>query len=285
VSRERSQDRARPADRFDPLLGPERSRDFAEALNEARRRISGHTLWCVNSTEQGGGVAEMLSSILGYLVGAGISTRWVVIEGDEEFFNVTKRLHHLLHGEPGNGVPTGADPAVADLTMAGTMAHRSITHRTMADRTAADCTIYERCTDAAGRQLLDLISPGDPVILHDPQTLGLLPILANRGAPVVWSCHVGADRPNDFTRAAWDFLRAYLAEASAYVFSRPQYAWEGLDLDRTAVIPPCVDAFSPKNQVLDDATVAAILRTCGLIPGGPEGAATYVRQDGTLASV
>ena len=95
----------------------------------------------------------MLNSTLGYLAGAGISTRWVVIEGDDEFFDVTKGLHHLLHGEPGNGT------SIED----------------------SDRPVYERCTATASRDLLDLVRPGDPVILHDPQTLGLLPALANRG--------------------------------------------------------------------------------------------------------
>jgi trehalose synthase len=57
----------------------------------------------VNSTEEGGGVAEMLHFLLGYLAGAGIDTHWVVLEGNEDFFQVTKRLHHLLHGRPGDG--------------------------------------------------------------------------------------------------------------------------------------------------------------------------------------
>ncbi len=87
------------------------------------------------------------------------------------------------------------------------------------------------------------------------------------------------------TRTAWDFLRPYLAGASACVFSRPQYTWEGLDVDRIAVIPPCVDAFSPKNQVLDSIAVEAILGACGLIPGAPSGAPNYIRQDGSTALV
>ncbi|HUJ64720.1 MAG TPA: glycosyltransferase, partial [Acidimicrobiales bacterium] len=109
--------------------------------------------------------------------------------------------------------------------------------------------------------------------------------LAERGAAVIWTCHVGADQPNACTRAAWDFLRPYLERARAYVFSSAEYAWEGLRPDRVVVIPPCLDAFSPKNQTLSDGEVAAILNRCGLIPDGGRTAPTFVRQNGSTGVV
>ena len=89
--------------RFDGVLEPEPARRFAQRLEEAADRLAGRRVWHVNSTEAGGGVAEMLHFLLGYLAGAGIEARWVVLEGTEDFFGVTKRLHHLLHGRPGDG--------------------------------------------------------------------------------------------------------------------------------------------------------------------------------------
>lgn len=52
----------------------------------------------------------MLRSILGYPCAFDLSLRWVVIEGSEAFFDVTKRLHQLLHGSPGDGGPLGTPP-------------------------------------------------------------------------------------------------------------------------------------------------------------------------------
>ena len=89
--------------RFQAVLDPEDCRRLLGRLARAAERLAGRRLWQVNSTEQGGGVAEMLHFLLGYLAGAGIDTRWVVIEGNQEFFEVTKRVHHLLHGQPGDG--------------------------------------------------------------------------------------------------------------------------------------------------------------------------------------
>jgi trehalose synthase len=93
------------------------------------------------------------------------------------------------------------------------------------------------------------------VVLHDPQTAGLAPALKQQGATVIWSCHVGIDQPNDLARTAWEFLRPAVQQADAYVFSRSAYCWEGLDRARLAVIAPCIDAFAPKNQPLEPATV------------------------------
>jgi trehalose synthase len=223
--------------RFEGVLEAEPSRRFAHRLNQAADRLAGRRLWHVNSTEEGGGVAEMLHFLLGYLTGAGIDTHWVVLQGNEEFFEVTKRLHHLLHGRPGDG--RGMDQPVRG--------------------------IYEQTQKETLAELQRRVGPGDVVVLHDPQTAGLAPELKRSGATVVWSCHVGIDQPNDLARAAWDFLRPYVQAADAYVFSRAAYCWEVLDRQRMAVIPPCIDAFAPKNQPLTAPTVSAILRAAGIL--------------------
>ena len=74
------------------MLDPDACGRFLGRLELAAERLAGRRLWYVNPTEQGGGVAEMLPFLLGYLTGAGIDARWVVLEGNEEFFAVTKRL-------------------------------------------------------------------------------------------------------------------------------------------------------------------------------------------------
>ena len=104
---------------------------------------------------------------------------------------------------------------------------------------------------------------------------------------MIWRCHVGVDDPNDLAREAWAFLRPYVEDADAYVFSRQSFAWEGLDPERIAVIRPSIDALSPKNQDLDAATVEAVLDAAGIVDRGEEreAAATFRRQDGTPGRV
>ncbi|HVW81874.1 MAG TPA: glycosyltransferase [Mycobacteriales bacterium] len=249
---------AQAIDRFSDVLAAEDLERFTRALASARKRLDGHTLWHVNSTAEGGGVAEMLQSILGYLTACDVPVRWLVIDGNDDFFTVTKRIHHLLHGRPGDGGNLGE----------------------------AERAVYEQALAAELPALLDCIGEGDAVVLHDPQTLGLAPALEGAGASVIWACHIGADEPNEHTRRAWDFLAPYAEHTRGQVFSREQYAWDNLDRARIAVIPPCIDAFSAKNQDLDPSAVTAILDAAGVIPD-PNATAepAYLDRDGARARV
>src|SRR3954454_19657144 len=110
-------------DRLAPLLVPERAAVFADKAVRARDLLEGRVVWNVNATATGGGVAEMLQALLPYTRGAGIDTRWVVLDGPPSFFALTKRIHNLLHGTPGDGGPTGAEQRAAyDAVLADNLA-------------------------------------------------------------------------------------------------------------------------------------------------------------------
>ena len=94
-------------ERFAGVLSSEGLAQFEQAISRGRDLLDARTFWNVNSTAQGGGVAEMLRPLIGYVRGAGLDARWVVIPGDPEFFALTKRLHNRLHGYPGDGGPLG----------------------------------------------------------------------------------------------------------------------------------------------------------------------------------
>jgi trehalose synthase len=96
-----------PLARLAALLGPERAREIEERSAQARQLLEGRTVWNVNATATGGGVAEMLQALLAYGRGAGVDTRWLVLSGGPEFFRITKRLHNQLHGASGDGGPLG----------------------------------------------------------------------------------------------------------------------------------------------------------------------------------
>src|SRR4051794_25430020 len=243
-------------ERFEDVIGGERYARLREAAARGREVFDGRRIWNVNSTARGGGVAEMLVSLLAYAHGAGVDARWSVIGGDDPFFAVTKRLHNQLHGSEGDGGPLDEDAA----------------------RT------YERALEPEARALCEAIAPGDLVILHDPQTAGLIPAVKAAGVPVVWRCHIGVDVPNDIARGAWRFLEPWVREADAVVFSREAFRWDGLDGVPLHVIAPSIDAFAPKNQDLPDDAVAAILRVSGLFSGDGEGA-RFRRVDGEVGEV
>ncbi len=222
--------------RLRSVLDPKALAAFEHTLTRGRELLHSRTFWNVNSTAKGGGVAEMLRSLIGYTRGAGSDARWVVIGGDREFFAITKRLHNLLHGHDGDGGPLGEDERI----------------------------VYERSCAANAELLAERLRAKDVVLLHDPQTAGMIPRLIDAGVPVIWRAHIGIDPPNDLTRAAWRFLMPYVERADAYVFTNRAYLWEELDPAKLTVIPPSIDPFSTKNHAMAFTGVIAVLRAAGL---------------------
>ncbi|MGH9139110.1 MAG: glycosyltransferase [Acidimicrobiales bacterium] len=247
-----------PVQRFESILQPDRYELVAEALERSRRVLGGRVVWHVNSTARGGGVAEMLVSLLAYARGAGVDTRWEVVSGNEPFFALTKRIHNNLHSAPGDGGPLGD----------------------------AEREVYEASLEPSLVELRERVRPEDVVIVHDPQPAGLIPGLRKAvGVPVIWRCHVGIDEPSDLARRAWRFLTPYVEAADAYVFSRRTFVWDTLDEDKIELIAPVIDAFSAKNQDLDEPTVRAILSAAGLERNGGGGRPSFVREDGSPGRV
>jgi trehalose synthase len=244
----------RPVSLLKPVIGPRRYTQLAGAADQVRLGLAGRTIWNVNSTAAGGGVAEMLQVLVGYVQDLGIPIGWLVITGDAGFFAITKRLHNQIHGSL-CGSPLGA----------------------------ADAAHYAQILAANAVELRTRVVPGDVVLLHDPQSAGLAAPLAQVGARVVWRCHIGVDWDNDATRAGWDFLRPHLAAAEAYVFSRREYVPPWIPAEKVWIIPPSIDPFSPKNQDLDADTVQAILARLGVLDGpAPAVPARFVRRDGDM---
>jgi trehalose synthase len=246
-----------PPQRFMEILSPDQAEEFERTIARGRALLEHRVAWNVNSTARGGGVAEMLASLLAYIRGAGLDARWLVIGGDPAFFRVTKRIHNMLHGSPGDGQGLGP----------------------------SDMEAYREAAARNARELAPLVRAGDVVLLHDPQTAGLIEPIRGRGAHAVWRCHVGMDVAEEPAREAWAFLLPHVRQADAVVFSRGAFVWEGLDPAKVTIIPPSIDAFSPKNQALAPETVTGILRVSGIEPGQAPADPAFTRLDGTPGRV
>lgn len=213
-----------------------------ERAAEARKRLEGRTVWMVNSTAQGGGVAEMLPTMVTLMNELGIRTRWFVLQTEKEpFFRLTKGIHNLIHGA---GVPDVLEGDARD--------------------------VYDAVNTENATTLATLVSDGDILVAHDPQPMGLAgPLKRERDIAAVWRCHIGLDEQNDATHAAWRFLEAYNGDYEHSVFSADEYIPEYFR-DRARVIYPSIDPLSDKNRELHLHSVVGILSNGALaVPPGP----------------
>ena len=242
---------------FQPLIGDERYANLRAAAEATRSLLDGSVIWNVNSTASGGGVAEMLRVLVGYIRGAGVHSRWVVIDGDPVFFEITKRIHNRIHGMQGD---------------AGQLGRVEQAH-------------YAEVSAANASSLQARVRSGDVVLLHDPQTVGLAHPLTQAGAKVIWRSHIGADQSNTWTDEAWKFLRPHLSSCKAFVFSRSSYVPSWIPAERVSIIAPSIDPFSPKNQLIAADELPLYLSRIGLTAGPTGRRALFRRTDGTLGEV
>jgi len=207
-----------------------------EAAREPARQLEGRTVWMVNSTAQGGGVAEMMPKMIGLFRELGVDARWVVIQPEEErFFTLTKRLHNLLHG--------AGDPHLA----------------------ADDAELYREISHTLADHFEQYVSDGDIVVIHDPQPAGMGALVKQRtGVPFIWRCHIGLDTQNASTRAGWEFLRPWLEPYDSTVFSLPDYVPDYLT-DEADIIHPAIDPLSHKNRPLSPHKLTGVLVNAGLL--------------------
>jgi len=198
-------------------------------------RLRGRRLFMVNSTAQGGGVAEMLPMQILLLRELGVDANWGVIGADKpEFFRLTKRLHNLIHG--------AGDP-----------------HLGLAEK-----ALYDEVSRANAAELRSQLSADDILVIHDPQPLGAGAIVKKElKLRAIWRCHIGLDEHNTATRAAWGFLKPYAEAFDHAVFSAPEYIPDFL-AGRATIIHPALDPLSHKNRELHPHKLAGILCNSGL---------------------
>ena len=203
--------------------------------------LNGRRLVMVNSTAQGGGVAEMLPALLALMRQLGLDAHWLVIETqDHDFFRLTKNLHNLIHG--------AGDPNLG----------------------AADRDVYDRVSAENAVAMEAFLEPGDVLVVHDPQPMGAGALLREKmDIAAIWRCHIGLDKETPETRAAWDFLDPYLKPYDHAVFTAPEYIPSSL-AGRATIIHPAIDPLSHKNRHLQVHELVGILANAALIkPWGP----------------
>jgi trehalose synthase len=202
-----------------------------EAMAEIRALagpLRGARVTHINATAFGGGVAEMLQTLVPLMRDAGLDAGWQVIEGQDEFFKVTKACHNGLQGMD---VPFTEE-------MKATWRHYN----------AMNASRFEGEYDVA--------------VVHDPQPAGLLHYHGGGGVGHwAWRCHIDTSHSNP---AYWDFFAPYISEYEAGIFTMEQYVGPGVDFRDRAIITPTIDPLSPKNVSLPEGRAQEIVASFGL---------------------
>ena len=186
---------------------------LAEVIRLARP-LHGARVLHLNATAHGGGVAELLRSLLPLLRGLGLDAEWHVLSGDDAFFGLTKTLHNALQGKTADFPPSARDAYLETLD--------------------------------ANRELF--AHDWDFVLVHDPQPAGLIGLLdGRRTGHWVWRCHVDTTEPCE---AAIDFLAPYVSAFDAAIFTRPDYVAGWRTPRRVEFIAPAIDPLAAKNRRL-----------------------------------
>lgn len=186
-------------------------RDLIDEIRELAEPLKGHKVLHLSATAYGGGVAEILYTILPLMRDVGLDAEWRVIYGREDFFNATKLMHNALQGAP-------------------------------TDLSADEWTTWRRYNELNAREL----APGwDSCIVHDPQPAAIHSLAAEKADSWIWRCHIDLSTPNPATIS---HLREYIADYPQSVFHMQQYVPEGMK-GKVNIVPPAIDPLAPKNMV------------------------------------
>jgi trehalose synthase len=168
----------------------------------------------INATSFGGGVAEILTTLVPLMQDVGLEAEWQIIHAENEFFNVTKASHNGLQG--------------MDLPLTEEMK-----------------AIWSRYNEANASRLEGQY---DYIVVHDPQPVGLLSFRGRSdGEHWIWRCHIDTSNPNP---AYWDFYAPYINAYDGVVFTLRQYVGPGVDVRHLAIVPPTIDPLSTKNATI-----------------------------------
>jgi len=212
---------------YEPIVG----KGCIQELKMLAEALSGKVIQTINSTFIGGGVAEILEHMVPLLNQLGVDTRWDVIKGGQEFFEVTKKFHNALHGK--NTVTVSPQD-------------------------------FELFMEVSRKNLAEMRFFGDIFFIHDPQPAALIAKKKEIGKKWVWRCHIDLSDPDE---QVWNFLRQFVADYDAAIFSAPNFA-QKLPI-RQFMVTPSIDPLSDKNRELEPDFVESVLRKYGVTSDKP----------------
>lgn len=213
-----------------PLAAYERiaGASVVKQLRRLGERLGNRRVVHVNSTREGGGVAEILEWMIPLMRDVGLDASWEVIQGSARFFRVTKAMHNGLQGRP-------------------------------VEISRKDWDLYRDVNEQNARRLRPILEEADLVVVHDPQPAPLLGMCPGRKGKWIWRGHIDISRPH---RPVWKGLLPVLTEYDASIFSMCEFA-QPLPHPQF-IIPPSIDPLSEKNIDLEPADLDRVRKEFGI---------------------
>jgi trehalose synthase len=207
---------------YSKIVGkPEIDKIYVEA-----EKLSGKHITCVNSTYQGGGVAEILNSLVPLFDQVGVDFGWRILHGTPDFFTITKKFHNGLQGSKIN-----------------------LSQR----KKEIYCEANRRFSTFTHLEYHDL------VIIHDPQPLPLISFY-KKTQPWIFRCHIDISNPN---KEVWDYLKGFIQKYDHFVVSLPEYKKDDLNIPQS-VIHPAIDPVTAKNKPVSETKISEYLAKFGI---------------------
>lgn len=210
-------------------------KDYRELIGESRyheilslaENLKGKRIIHVNATAVGGGVAEILSSLTGLMQDIGLDANWFIIPPDDDFFNVTKKIHNTLQGKP---------ESLSDEEM----------------------KIYADYNENLSKKIEDM--KADIWVIHDPQPAASFHF-SSKTSKAVWRCHIDTTNREE---SVWEFIKSFLDSYNRFIFSLDDFVPEDLDQSKVLVFPPAIDPLTVKNSFMDKKEALSVMEKAGL---------------------
>ena len=202
-------------------------------LRQLGEKLAGTRIVHVNSTREGGGVAEILEWMTPLMGELGLQASWEVIHGTPPFFEITKSIHNALQGHP-------------------------------VSISVKNWKLYEDVNARNFERLGPMLEEADVVFIHDPQPAHLLSLCGRRKGKWIWRAHIDISRPY---RPVWKMVRPMVEAFDASIFSMAEFA-QTLPHPQF-LVPPSIDPLSEKNRALETPEIEAVRAEFGLDPSRP----------------
>lgn len=215
-------------DKYEDAVGPE----FLEIIRDEASELSECTVAQINSTYQGGGVAEILNSLVILLNDVGIKTDWRILHGDLDFFTITKKFHNALQGEKIN-----FSKKKKELYFINNVNNAIFTHINH-----------------------------DLVVVHDPQPLPIITCY-DKKQPWIWRCHIDITSPH---KPLWKYLKTFISHYDVMVTSMEEFMDKDAKTSiPQRIIKPSIDPLNIKNKQISQQTIDKYLKKSGVEPNKP----------------